>query len=270
MQCKICSKATEKIFEKTLLQRYNTGFYKCPNCSFMQTEEPIWLEEAYQSAITSLDIGLLGRNIYLTKEISLLIESCFPNAKTMVDYAGGYGFLTRLLRDAGFNYYSQDDYCENIFAKDFDVKPAPVQKFDLVTGFEVLEHFSNPLQDLEKVFQYADDAIFSTELIPETNAKIENWWYLTEETGQHIAFYSPKAMAIIAEKFNKFYYCRNKNLHFFSSKKLQTAQANFAFKNINKKKFLFGFKKKRIKYSSDKKPLLSSDYQYIKNLLNSK
>lgn len=270
MQCKICNQTSEKIFEKILLQRYKTGFYKCTNCSFMQTDEPIWLEEAYQSAITSLDIGLLGRNIYLTKEISLLIETCFPEAKTMVDYAGGYGVLARLMRDAGYDYYTQDDYCENIFAKDFDVKAAPVKKFDLVTGFEVLEHFSNPIKDLEKVFHYAGDAIFSTELLPENDTEIENWWYLTEETGQHIAFYSTKAMEIIAEKFNKHYYCRHKHLHVFSSKRLDAAQVDFAFRNITKKRYLFGLIKKRIKFNPDKTSLLDSDYQYIKNLLNSK
>ena len=269
MQCKICNHTSEKKFEKILLQRFKTGFYKCTNCSFMQTDEPIWLEEAYQSAITSLDIGLLGRNIYLTAEISLLIETCFPKAKIMIDYAGGYGVLARLMRDMGYDYYTQDDYCENIFAKNFDVSMTTFKKFDIVTGFEVLEHFSNPLQDLKKVFHYADDAIFSTELLPENDAEIENWWYLTEETGQHIAFYTPKAMEIIAQKFNKYYYCRNKNLHVFSSKKLDDAQIDFAFKNITKKKYLFGLIKQRITYTSDKKSLLASDYQYIKNILNS-
>lgn len=270
MQCKICNSATEKLFEKTLLQHYKTGFYKCTNCAFMQTDEPIWLEEAYKSAITSLDIGLLGRNIYLTKEVSLLIDTCFPDAKTMVDYAGGYGVLARLMRDQGYDYYTQDDYCENIFAKNFDADDKPGKRFDIVTGFEVLEHFANPLQDLEKVFKYADNAIFSTELLPATNEEIQNWWYLTEETGQHIAFYTPKALQIIAEKFNKHYYCRNNHLHVFSDRKLEDWQVDFAFRNIKKKKYLFGLIKKRINYVTKKPSLLESDYQYIKNLLNKK
>ena len=56
MQCKICNHTSEKKFEKILLQHYKTGFCKCTNCSFMQTDEPIWLEQAYQSAINSLGI----------------------------------------------------------------------------------------------------------------------------------------------------------------------------------------------------------------------
>src|SRR5262245_33277870 len=138
MKCKICNSPSEEIFRKIVLQKYDVGYYKCTECSFVQTQEVTWLEEAYQSAITSLDIGLLSRNIHLKEVISKIIDCCFPEAKTMLDYAGGYGTFTRLMRDKGYNFYNQDDYCENIFAKHFDIKDANQKKFDLVTGFEVL------------------------------------------------------------------------------------------------------------------------------------
>ena len=79
MDCKICNNPTEKIFEKTILQKYRSAYYKCSSCAFVQTDNPIWLSEAYESAITSLDIGLLSRNIYLQNEVSAIIDSVFPN-----------------------------------------------------------------------------------------------------------------------------------------------------------------------------------------------
>ena len=268
MKCKICESQSEKIFSKIILQKYPSNYYKCSNCSFVQTDEPVWISEAYESAITSLDIGLLGRNYNMIQPIKLLVNCLFPNAKTFLDYAGGYGAFTRIMRDAGFNYFNQDDYCENIFAKHFDIKDQNLEKFDVVTGFEVLEHFVNPLQDLEKVFKYSNNLIFSTEIIPNTNEEIENWWYITEETGQHVAFYSTKTMQIIAKKFNKNYYCYNKNLHIFTNENFNVNQIDFAFNNIRKRKLFFGLKKVRLNFDILRESLLVSDFNFIKNKLN--
>jgi len=35
----------------------------------------------------------------------------------------------RLMRDEGYNFYRQDVYCENIFAKSFDVEDLKEKKF---------------------------------------------------------------------------------------------------------------------------------------------
>lgn len=268
MKCKICDSNTEKIFEKIILQKFKSGYYKCSNCSFVQTDEPIWLKEAYQSAITSLDIGMINRNIYLKSESIEIINSCFPEANIFLDYAGGYGMFVRLMRDSGFNFYRQDDYCDNIFAKHFDLKDIQIKKFDVVTAFEVLEHFENPIKEIEKIFNFSDSVIFSTEIAPESNIEIENWWYIAQETGQHISFYSKKSMEILAEKFNKNYYCRNQNIHIFCSKKLTDSQIDYAFNKNPKRKKHFWSKGKRQKIEIVRESLTPIDYQYIKDLLN--
>lgn len=270
MKCKICDSLSEKIFEKTILQKYNTGYYKCTQCNFIQTEDPFWLKEAYASAITSLDIGLLYRNNYLKKEISKIIDCCFPKANMMIDYAGGYGVFVRLMRDAGYNFYRQDNYCKNIFAEHFDITDTPTKKFDLVTAFEVLEHFNDPLNEIEAILKYADNAIFTTEIAPKDNQDIENWWYIAQETGQHIAFYSEDTMEIIAKKFNKYYYTKDKTLHLFTSQRLEDYKINYVFRNIEIKTSFFGLIKKKIKFKIKRDSLLQDDYQYVKSLLNSK
>ena len=270
MNCKICNSPSEKIFEKVVLQKYNTGYYKCTSCDFVQTDEPTWLAEAYDSAITSLDIGLLYRNNILTEDVSKMIDCCFPEAKIMLDFAGGYGNFVRLMRDIGFNFYRQDTYCENLFAKHFDITDIKETKFDVVTGFEVLEHLQNPLAEIEAIFKYSENAIFSTDLIPNTNQEIENWIYIAQETGQHIAFYSPKAMQIIAAKFGKNYYCKDNHLHIFTPKTFDKEQINFAIKGITRKRYLFGLIKKRIKkYRIRRESLQEKDYLFLKKMLNS-
>lgn len=51
MKCKICNKTTKKIFTAKILNKYNIGYFSCPNCKFIQTEEPYWLEESYKDSI---------------------------------------------------------------------------------------------------------------------------------------------------------------------------------------------------------------------------
>jgi len=272
MSCKICGDIKQKIFKKKILNKYDCNYYQCISCSFIQTDEPFWLEEAYKSAITSLDIGLLARNTFLQKEIPKIIYSCFPEAKKMVDYAGGYGVFVRLMRDSGYDFYRQDDFCENIFAKNFDVNDISTKKFDLVTAFEVFEHFNNPLESISKIFDYAANLILTTELIPDDEAEIENWWYIAEETGQHISFYSSKSMEIIAKKFNKNYYQKSRTTHIFTSKKLSQHQIDCDLKEYTIKKKYWGLKTKIIEkdINIEKESLLDSDYQFIKNIINKK
>ena len=63
MSCKICTKSLHELFEAQLLGKYQSKYYQCANCGFIQTEDPYWLEEAYASAITNLDLGYATRNI---------------------------------------------------------------------------------------------------------------------------------------------------------------------------------------------------------------
>jgi hypothetical protein len=40
--------------------------------------------------------------------------------------------------------------------------------------------------------------MFSTLLVPEPAPKLEDWWYYGLEHGQHIAFYTRKSLAVLA------------------------------------------------------------------------
>ena len=67
MKCKICKSKSHEFFSTKLLYKFDVKYYKCKSCGFVQTENPYWLNEAYTSAITSQDIGLIGR------------KNCFSN-----------------------------------------------------------------------------------------------------------------------------------------------------------------------------------------------
>lgn len=257
--CKICGSNSHLLFKAQVLKKHQVSYFQCSNCQFIQTEEPYWLPEAYASAITSLDIGLIDRNLHYLRITQNIINQFFDADAVFLDYGGGYGMFVRMMRDAGYTYYRQDDYCENIFAKHFDVTDLKEQpEFELVTAFEVFEHLQDPEKELKRMLGFGKSILFSTGLQPanQTFKSAEDWWYFAPETGQHIAFFTPKALSLLAGKHQLHYY-NHDNLHLFTplqlaSKALKPARKSFFDRWTMKK--------------NKRESLLQTDFNYIKNL----
>ena len=131
------------------------------------------------------------------KLVPLLVKgsrySCFLEKKK----GGGDGFLCRLLRDYEINCFVKDTYAVPIYAQAFT---SPNFEFpDMVTAFEVFEHFVDPEKELDNLFLLNPKVLLvSTELY--ANA-YSDWWYLSPHTGQHVFFYSKQAFSFIAKKY---------------------------------------------------------------------
>ena len=109
------------IFSKIILYKYNVKYYKCTQCGLIATEKPYWIDEAYTEAISSLDVGIVKRNIDLSFTVEELLNNNFDTEGEFLDFAGGYGLFVRIMRDKGFNFYRYDKYCINIFANYFNI-----------------------------------------------------------------------------------------------------------------------------------------------------
>lgn len=219
--CKICDHEVKSLFNALILNKYKVQYYKCVNCGFIQTEPPFWLQEAYSSAITKQDVGLLMRNLFISPILSCLINHYFDRNRNFIDYGGGYGVLTRIMRDQGYRFANYDTYCENIFSKGFDeTMPNECPDYELLTSFEVFEHLVDPASELEKMLKWSSNIFFSSELQPPVVNSPNDWWYIMPETGQHIAFYTAKSLQLLGEKFGLNYYTNNFNLHLFTKKKI--------------------------------------------------
>jgi hypothetical protein len=211
---------TTFLFKQRILGKFDVSYYQCDETGYIQTEKPYWLEDAYQSAITKLDIGLVQRNLNFSKSVEKLIRANFSPTSTFLDYSGGYGLFTRLMRDKGFDFWNTDKYCQNLFAEFNDLSNFPNDTdFELVTAFEVFEHLEDPINQIAEPLTYSENLLFSTELIPDNQENLKDWWYFTFETGQHVSFFTEKALFHLAEKYQRFFYTNGKNLHLFSKKK---------------------------------------------------
>lgn len=217
MFCKICNNSTEKVFDTILLKKYSVNYFHCPNCDFLQTEEPYWLDEAYSESINVSDTGYMQRNLLLSQKIMLLFFFFFDKNARFVDYAGGYGVFVRLMRDIGFDFYWDDKFTKNLFARGFERNEN--QMIEAVTTFESFEHFVNPLDEIENLLKISKNIIFSTEFHPNPIPKPDDWWYYGLDHGQHISFYSEITFEFIAKKYD-LSYTNLGVLHVLSEKKI--------------------------------------------------
>ena len=221
MICKVCGANSTACLEAQVLGKYNVVYYRCNACQFIQTEEPYWLNEAYSSAIASLDIGLIQRNQVAASIVQSVIYKWFDLQGQFVDYGGGYGMLVRMMRDRGFDFYRYDTHCANLFAQTFDAQPATVRKtaYTMLTAFEVFEHLVEPRVDFALMLTYSTNLFFSTEVQPiNWKPAVDTWWYILPETGQHVSLYSTKSLQILAEQHGLHYVAGQNNMHLITER----------------------------------------------------
>ncbi|GAB3547795.1 hypothetical protein GCM10027577_23160 [Spirosoma fluminis] len=261
MTCPICESTASEYSTIKVLAKYNVQYFRCNTCQHMFTETPYWLDEAYNSAITQLDIGLVERNLVMAPVVQAVVNTWYNSDASFIDYGGGYGMLVRMLRDRGFDFYRYDIHCANLFADSFDVEDKPPFKAELLTAFEVFEHLIDPVAEMQKMLSLSDTILFSTIVQPKPDITPDSWWYFTPETGQHISLYSRASLQVLADKFNLNYYWNDKHIHMFSRKKINHS----LFKVISHPRIA------RIYNSIGKKnhTLLNKDYAFIKAKIKS-
>jgi hypothetical protein len=231
VKCPISGEPMDHAFTATVLGIHAVKFFYCGHCGLLKSEAPYWLEEAYREAISATDTGLVGRNIGNAASLEIILETLFSGKGNFLDVAGGYGLLARLLRDKGFDCYTTDKYCENIFAQSFE--PGAGFKADALFAFEVFEHIEDPLRFLQEAFQLYEcrTMIFSTETFS-GGIPSKDWWYYGFESGQHITFYQQRTLALMAKSVGCRYYKINSSLRMITDLDMSKWQRLLLFKKI--------------------------------------
>jgi hypothetical protein len=198
--CRVCDGPAEPAFEATILGRHRVRYFHCAACGYLQTEEPSWLSEAYAEAINLQDTGLVSRNLRFAEETALLLFHFFDRRGRFVDFAGGTGLLTRLMRDAGFDFRWHDAYATNVHARGFEASPDE-RGVELVTCFECLEHLVRPAEELGRMLAMSRSVLVSTELLPSPRPAPGAWPYYGLEHGQHVGFFERRTLEQLAARY---------------------------------------------------------------------
>lgn len=203
MTCPICSEPMKPVFTAQVLHKHAANYEVCEVCGFLRIHQPHWLDEAYSDAIAAADTGLVVRNISISRKVAAVLYWAMNERGEgqYLDAAGGYGMLTRLMRDLGFNFYWKDKYCDNLLAPGFEYNES-LGGCRSVTAMEVLEHVTDPVEFVKATLAEASAQmiIFTTELYEGEPPRPEAWWYYAFPTGQHIGFYRRKTLEALGAR----------------------------------------------------------------------
>lgn len=241
-------------------------YVTCTICNSAQVTNPFWLEESHKTGLSQLDIGLPNRCINASKLICLfLILEDIEKFKGL-DWGGGNGLLTRLLRDLGLNIYSFDKYAHNIFATAFEIEKDDFENldsFDFVIALECFEHLINPVEIFKRITANKHFLILSTELIesPAPNPASQVWWYYMPESGQHVTFLSKIGLNYFASEIDMRHVISIGNLHIFAKRKLKFLTKFILNNRILRNLGLILVSEIRLRKSS----LLEGDFESLRN-----
>ncbi len=196
-QCRLCGGPTSVAFRKKVLGKHDVTYFRCGQCGSMQTEYPYWLDEAYAIQGVHIDVGCGSRTLKNWLAVTTLLDRLgHPRDSACVDFGAATGLFGRLMRDAGYNFYSQDKYAVPSFSNYHHVKDIASSSPAIITAFEVFEHLPVPRQELADLLALgAPLLIFTTWLC---DGEGDAWIYLVPECGQHVFFYSKKGLTDLA------------------------------------------------------------------------
>lgn len=217
--CRFCSSQVN-FFSKATVFRQEAGFDFCQTCGSVQITDVPWLEEAHFGGIVDTDTGAAMRSIDIARNFTLFMHLEKKFSTMGIDYGGGSGLLTRLLRDRGFRCLSFDPYANQFFASGF-IATAEVAKSNstFLLAIECIEHLEDPFSVFENFVSNKDYFLFTTELIsdPPPNPAAPNpWWYFSLESGQHVSFASFKGLEKLQKRLGFPFYTRINGIHIFS------------------------------------------------------
>ena len=213
--CRVCGHQVKELPFSALIRGALVYYFECDHCSYVQTQHPTWLEEAYAQPINPSDTGIMVRNIQNVELVISTLALLGSRRGRVIDCAGGYGLLVRMLRDKGINAFWSDQYASNLLCSGFEYQGGHA---DLVTAFEAFEHFVDPGSEAKRLASIAPNILLTTSIIPFPTPSPDQWWYYGLEHGQHIGFFRMKTLEYLAFSLGLHLTSDRSSVHLLSKK----------------------------------------------------
>lgn len=194
--CAVCSGSTKFLFSFKVLGEHQAFLRECLTCRFTYIANPHWLDESFSSELNDLDIGSVDRCLVLADFVEALIRSLKSSKSRFLDWGGGYGLLSRIMRDRGLDFVSHDIYTRPLFVESSSNLNG--ETFGLIIMSEVALHLVDPVPVLTKIMESTDVLVFTAVIAP--TAIPNDWWYLMPDTGQHVAIYHEETLQALAKQ----------------------------------------------------------------------
>jgi len=180
-------------------------YARCTFCQYTFAPEfSSWTDQDFLDKIYNQDYLLVDPDYTENRHVlnSEILNKFFGGYKTHfrhLDYGGGNGMLSEMLRSAQWDSTSYDPFPTN------DQKLESLGPFDFITAFEVFEHVPDPhlmMRNLTSLLTKPAAMIFFSTGISDgliNDRERLNWWYASPRNG-HIGIHTTKSLQILAEK----------------------------------------------------------------------
>lgn len=230
MQCPICSNSTIYLdtldLSKTclglnvLLGNNPIEYYFCRSCGFtFAPNMHKWTTKQFSASIYNSEYVKIDPD-YLYIRPTNNAEDLLKTFKEFqyikhLDYGGGSGLLSNILREHSWDSSTYDPFSSQSSLK--ELVSSIGLKFNLITAFEVFEHSNNPkklLHEISSLLSSKGILIFSTMLSDKYIKEKEplNWWYASPRNG-HISLYSQRSLRELAQQNNLNFLSFSENIH---------------------------------------------------------
>ncbi len=133
-----------------------------------------------------------------------------PKPRRILDYGGGNGLLTELLRAGGFAQADAYDPFVSRYAA------RPPHRYDCIVSFEVAEHSTDPVRTFAEMNDLLADSgliLFSTLLQPaDIDQRGLGWWYAGPRNG-HVSLYTRASLEAVVRPHRLKLASFNDNVH---------------------------------------------------------
>lgn len=217
MECIICGESADFYFSKSYsttpfkdLLPEEVHYYKCLNCGFVLSkthadfDKEKWtaLNESFHHWIEQPENDLEGNQPPYAEQammLSLLGKNDIIKTDNMLDYAAGYGSLSRIAdKYFGIKLPIYDPFVQSHDAR--YVATEDLQTYSAVINSAMFEHITSreDLEGLNKLVA-ADGCLIIHTVICENVPKDANWFYLYPPV--HTAFHTNKSMEILMKQW---------------------------------------------------------------------
>lgn len=216
-RCQLCKTSVQFQFSRKTPSNDSVNYFKCDDCGALQTDSPNQNSETSRHSLAFFDSSKAYRALadyFVVRRIHQILG--VNQNDRCVDYRGGNGLFSRIMRDTGYNYFSHSsqDNRDNYNGFVWREINRPVR---LVTILNHASEFPTTSSEWETIFSTgADLVIGSTPLFDDQG---ENWRHLDDVQGQNGFFYSSKSLSLVAYRNLREFYAFN-NFFIFTKERL--------------------------------------------------
>jgi len=231
--CKVCGEKATPFdmvdFSKTCtLEKYPLGlsfipvaYRKCERCAFIFTSfadrftGEQWKRFIYNEDYIHADPEYLEvRPRHNARELAAFLAGK-KKSTLALDYGGGNGLTSRLMRQRGWAYDSYDPFGQ------VEMEADRKGRYNVCSALEVFEHTPDPVASLQELLDLCSSdrlIVFIGTSVHDgmvSNANRLSWWYAAPRNG-HISLFSRESLRVLAARYGLAYASFSRGTHVFT------------------------------------------------------